>query len=123
MKWYLTDDDCSQYIRNDGTLYEMIEIIRFDVTEEDKNNGGHKYVVIINDVDMDDIYSEEIEHYIAPYGYTLGTIYKEYSEEEAKNIIAECILEESAYEGNFFNINEFDTFEEAEAFIKDYISK
>ena len=119
--WYLTDNDCSQYMRDDGTTYEMIESIWLDTTSKDKENGLHEYAVAKVSVNMDDLYMEEAECYVAPYGFTVKELFDTYTENEARALIAECVLEEDAYSDTYI-IAEFDTFEEAEEFIKNYVN-
>ena len=41
-KWDCIDSDCCQYIRSDGNIYEMIQAVWLDTTEEDRANGAHE---------------------------------------------------------------------------------
>ena len=40
--WYETDSDCAQYMRRNGSLYEMIQSVWLDTTEDDIANGCHE---------------------------------------------------------------------------------
>ena len=40
--WYETDSDCAQHMRNDGTIYEMIQAVWLDTTREDRARGLHE---------------------------------------------------------------------------------
>lgn len=102
-KWYTTDDGCCQHMRKDGLNYEMIQLVWLDTTEEDLARGLHEYVVVKDEVHLQD---ED----------TIGKII------DVNDIIAECLLEDSILcDANI--ISEFDTEKEAEQFISDYINK
>lgn len=102
-KWYMTDDGCCQHMRKDGLNYEMIQLVWLDTTEEDLARGLHEYVVVKDEVHLQD---EDTANKII----------------DVNDIIAECLLEDSILcDANI--IGEFDTEKEAEQFIKDYINK
>lgn len=100
-KWYITDDSCCQHMRKDGLNYEMIQLVWLDTTEEDLARGLHEYVVVKDEVHLQD---------------------EDTADKIVNDIIAECLLEDSIL--NDANIiGEFDTEKEAEQFISDYINK
>ena len=120
--WYLTDDDCCQYMRNDGTNYELIQYVWLDTTTQDKANGFHEYCIVHAEVDMDNLYGEEIESYISAYGYTIEGLKKEYGIDGARDLIAECVLETDSLSDAYVIANA-DSVEEAEKFIKKFIKE
>ena len=121
-KWYTTGDGCCQHMRKDGLNYEMIQLVWLDTTEEDLARGLHEYVVVKDEVHLqDEDTADKIVDAISCYGYTVPFLIKEYGH-DANDIIAECFLEDSIL--NDANIiGEFDTEKEAEQFIVDYINK
>lgn len=92
-KWSLMDSDCMQYMRHDGTLYEMIQYIWLDTTEEDRAKGLHEYVICKAEVDVLDLDDEDVLCAISSYGYTIISLLQEYGD-AALDMIAECYLEE-----------------------------
>lgn len=92
-KWYSTDNDCAQYMRKDGTLYEMIQYVWLDTTVEDKEQGLHEYVICKTELDVNDLTDNDVLGVISSYGYTIISIMEEYGL-SAKDIIAECYMEE-----------------------------
>lgn len=121
-KWYMTDDSCCQYMRKDGLNYEMIQLVWLDTTEEDLARGLHEYIVVKDEVHLqDEDTANKIIDAIDCYGYTVPFLIKEYGH-DANDIIAECLLEDSILcDANI--IGEFDTEKEAEQFVTDYINK
>lgn len=113
-KWECTDSDCCQYMRQDGKLFEMIEMVWLDVTEEDRENGNLPYIVVREIIDLDDFNEEEIKGYLAPYQYSF--------EGQDDWTIAECILEEVIM-SNWCIVAEFEQFEDAEQYIKEVVNK
>ena len=95
-KWSLLDDDCAQYMRNDGTLYEMIQYIWLDTTEEDRANGTHEYVICKTEVDVLDLSDDDVLCAIRSYGYTIVSLLQEYGD-AAMDMIAECYMEEELF--------------------------
>ena len=91
--WYETDSDCCQHMRNDGTVYEMIQAIWLDTTREDRARGLHEYCIVQGSIDLKDYSEDDMECYISSYGYTMDSIRSEYGD-DMWNIIAECILED-----------------------------
>ena len=118
----MTDDNCCQHMRKNGLNYEMIQLVWLDTTEEDLARGLHEYVVVKDEVHLqDEDTADKIVDAISCYGYTVPFLIKEYGH-DANDIIAECLLEDSIL--NDANIiGEFDTEKEAEQFIVDYINK
>ena len=92
--WYETDCDCYQHMRNDGTVYEMIQAVWLDTTREDRARGLHEYCVVQGEIDLNDFSEEEMECYIHSYCYTMAGLKAEYGN-DMWGIVAECILEES----------------------------
>ena len=121
-KGYTTGDGCCQHMRKDGLNYEMIQLVWLDTTEEDLARGLHEYVVVKDEVHLqDEDTANKIIDAIDCYGYTVPFLIKEYGH-DANDIIAECLLEDSILcDANI--IGEFDTEKEAEQFIVDYINK
>lgn len=117
--WYCTDNDCCQYVRNNGSKYEMIQAVWLDITEEDKQKGLHEYCIVRIGIDLDDYSDEEKKMHIADYGYTLEGVVQEY-EEVANDIIAECIMENESL-NNTYVIDDADSFEEAKEKIEKII--
>ena len=119
--WYETDSDCHQHMRHNGTVYEMIQCVWLDMTEEDRAEGRHEYCVVRLSMDLNDCSDEEKESYLSAYDYTLQGITEEYGD-EADSIIAECILEEDILCDSCV-IAEADSFEEAKDIILKYMFK
>ena len=117
----MTDDSCCQHMRKDGLNYEMIQLVWLDTTEEDLARGLHEYVVVKDEVHLqDEDTANKIIDAIDCYGYTVPFLIKEYGH-DANDIIAECLLEDSILcDANI--IGEFDTEKEAEQFIAGYIN-
>lgn len=113
-KWECTDSDCCQYMRRDGKLFEMIEMVWLDTTEEDIEEGNHPYIVVQEIIDLNDYSEEEIKGYLAPYQLSF--------EGQDDWTIAECILEEVIL-NNWCIANAFYTSEDAERYIKEVINK
>lgn len=120
--WYETDSDCAQYMRNDGNMYEMIQAVWLDTTEDDIALGCHEYCIVQMGVDLELYSREEKESYLSAYGYTLDGICREYfgDEESINSIVAECILE-SEILNDAYVIDDADTFFEAKEKIKKII--
>lgn len=113
--WYETDSDCYQYMRNDGTVYEMIQAIWLDTTREDRAKGLHEYCICQGEIDLNDFSEEEMECYISSYGYTMDGLREEYGD-DMWDIVAECILEEYIMRDACVIANA-DSFEEAKKII------
>ena len=113
--WYETDCDCYQHMRSDGTVYEMIEAVWLDTTEEDRQMGYHEYCVCQGEIDLNDFSEEEMEGYVFSYGYTMESLREEYGE-DMWGIVAECILEECIF-CDACVIADVDSFEEAKKII------
>lgn len=113
--WYETDNDCYQHMRNDGTVYEMIQAIWLDTTREDRARGLHEYCVCQGEIDLKDFSEEEMESYISSYGYTMKCLREEYGD-DMWGIVAECILEEYIMRDSCV-IADADSFDEAKKII------
>lgn len=109
--WYETDSDCAQYMRRNGSMYEMIQSVWLDTTEDDIALGGHEYCIVSMGIDLDDYSEEEKEMYVSTYGYTLNQLIGMY-DTGADDLIAECILE-SEILSDAYVIADADTFFEA----------
>ena len=94
--WCETDPDCCQHMRNNGTVYEMIQAVWLDTTREDRARGLHEYCICRGEIDLKDYSEEDMECYILSYGYTLDSLRAEYGN-DMWNIVAECILEEAIF--------------------------
>ena len=121
-KWYCTDDDCSQYMRKDGKKYEMIQYVWLDTTEGDIKNGLHKYVIVKNELNLDNLTDDDVLTSIgSSYGYTIISLIETYGD-SVLDIIAECVMEDDiARDCNI--IDEADSQIEAEMKIKKYIEE
>ena len=119
--WNCTDNDCCQYVRNNGSKYEMIQAVWLDITEEDKQKGLHEYCIVRIEIDLDDYSDEEKETYISYYGYTLESVREEYKD-GTDSIVAECIMEDESL-SNVYVVDDADSFEEAKAKIKKIINE
>ena len=119
--WYETDSDCCQHMRNDGTIYEMIQAVWLDTTREDRARGLHEYCVVQGNIDLKDYSEEEIECYIHAYGYTLDGLKAE-DGTDMWGIVAECILEESICCDSCV-VADADSFNEAKEIIERIIEK
>ena len=113
-KWYETDNDCCQHMRKDGRVYEMIQCLWLDTTEEDRLLGQHEYVILQDSIDLNDVTMAEIYDALATYDYELNELAWEYGHDATVDIIAECLLEERIV-CDACVIDEADTFEEAKA--------
>ena len=119
--WYETDSDCAQYIRHDGSMYEMIQTVWLDTTEDDIANGLHEYCIVRIRINLDDYSDEEKEIYIHSYGYTLESVVEEYGD-DADLIIAECIMEDESL-SDAYVIDDADSFEEAKRKIEEIVRR
>ena len=119
--WYETDSDCAQHMRNDGTVYEMIQTIWLDTTREDRARGLHEYCVVRGDIDLNDYSEEEMEGYINSYCYTLDGLKAEYGN-DMWGIVAECILEEVIVCDSCV-ISDVDSFDDARKIIEEIAGK
>lgn len=118
--WSLTDNDCCQHIRQNGSEYEMIQAVWLDTTGEDRAKGLHEYVIVNLTIDLDDYDEDAKEMYISSYGYTLASLSAEYGD-AMDSIIAECILEEESLRDSCI-IDVANSFEEAKAKIQKFIT-
>lgn len=107
--WVCTDPDCCQYMKHDGSRYEMIEVLWLDAaTEED---GKSRYVVLNGTIDMNDYTPDEIEGYVSAYNF---------AEPITEDMKAECILEETLL-SDAYAVKLFRTEEVATAYVECYI--
>lgn len=111
-KWDCTDIDCCQYIRRDGSVYEMIQAVWLDGDQPE-------YCIVRIQIDLDDYSDEEKELHISSYGYTLDSVVEEYGD-DADSIIAECIMEDESL-SDAYVIDDADLFEEAKEKIEKII--
>lgn len=109
--WDCTDPDCCQYIRRNEDVYEMIQAVWLDTTEEDCANGAHEYCIVRIGINLNDYSDEEKETHISSYGYTLESISEQYGD-DADLIIAECIMEDECLSDTYI-IDDADSFDEA----------
>lgn len=119
--WDCTDPDCCQYIRRNEDVYEMVQAVWLDTTEEDRANGAHEYCIVRIGINLNDYSDEEKLCYISSYGYTLESIVEEYGD-GADGIIAECIMEDESL-NDAYVIDDADSFDEAKAKIEKIIKE
>lgn len=117
--WSEIDTDCCQHIRNDGDVYEMIQCVWLDTTDDDREEGLHEYCVVRMDINLNDYTNEEKEMFLSSYGYTLDSVVTEYGD-VADSIIAECILESEILRDSCV-IADADSFEEAQNIVLKYM--
>ena len=91
--WYELHNDSYQHVRNDGSVYEMIQAVWLDTTREDMARGLHEYCVVRGEIDLKNYSEEEMEGYFGHYGYTMENLRDQYGD-AMYGVIAECILEE-----------------------------
>lgn len=113
-KWECTDNDCCQYMRQNDNLFEMIQAVWLDTTEEDLEEGNFPYIVVREVIDLDDYSKEEIEEYLISHAFTL--------EGQSDWMKAECILEDVILR-NWCIVAEFYTPKDAEKYIKGVVNK
>ena len=111
-EWTCTDSDSAQYMRKTDGQWEMIQAVWLDTTDEDIKKGLHQYTIVHGWISEDDITDEDIEIVCASYSFI---------EEPDRDTIAECILETDLMSDEY-TIADADTFEEAEKFIKNFIT-
>ena len=111
-KWILTDNDCAQYVRKTGSVYEMIQAVWLDRTS-DEIGKTPQYVIVKDEVDISLIDPCELECAISTYGY---------DELPDEWICAECYLEEDCLCDGCI-IGEAETFEESKVFIEKFIRR
>lgn len=119
--WCETDLDCCQYMRNDGPIYEMIQAVWLDTTEEDIAAGRHEYCICKGDIDLSQYDDDEVLSAIHSHGYSIISLLEQYGD-AALHIIAECILEEEIMRDACV-VADADSFEEAKGIIKKIIEK
>lgn len=87
--WILTDDDSSQYVKNEGNnVFSLIEMSLI-------NPETGEYKVYYDTLDINEYWHTmrlEMEGIISGFGYTPESITKIYGDERDQ-IIAECIFE------------------------------
>lgn len=111
-KWFCTDDDCCQYMKETPYRWEMIELLWLDTTNADRTKGCLEYVVVHGWVFKEELTEEDAEYAYSTYGYEKDSI--------DERLVAECRLEAELLYDEFviFQSNER---KEAEDFIKKYI--
>lgn len=119
--WDCTDSDCCQYIRRNGDVYEMIQAVWLDTTEEDRAHGAHEYCIVRIGINLNDYSDEEKEIHISSYGYTLESISEQYGA-DADLIIAECIMEDESL-SDAYVIDDADSFEEVKEKIEEIVRR
>lgn len=115
--WMLTDDDSSQYVKNEGNnVFSLIEMSMI-------NPETGEYKVYYDTLDINEYWHTmrlEMEDIISGFGYTPESITKIYGDERDQ-IIAECIFE---HYGDFQACELFTgTREDCRNAIKQYILK
>ena len=120
--WELTDSDCYQHIRCVNDVYELIQFVWLDITEQERDNGLCEFCIVTTTCNLNDYSEKDIEMYISSYGYTHENLIKEYGKEGANDVIAECILEEECLHTSCI-IADFNTEEECISFIEKYVKE
>lgn len=110
-EWILTDDDCSQYVKQlDDTVFKLIQISSIGYDDE---KAVYKETIDLEDFDEDDIRQ-------ILYGFSydgIEDVQNQYGD-ASNQIIAECLFEDRIYwlphcfQG---------TYQECEDYIKQYI--
>lgn len=111
--WNCTDSDCMQYLRRDGSFFEMIEMYWLDRVKEEEETVP-EYVVLRTTIDLDCYDDDEITAYVSSYGYTL--------DETDAWMRAECILEDELV-SDVYVVHESFSRGDAENYIKSVIEK
>lgn len=120
-EWFCTDGDCMQYCRDNGnSTYDFVEIVWLDTVEGDKGYPDKEYTVKSAYIDLSDYTDDEKEIAASSYYDSLESLYSIYGD-ESEQIIAECIFEEMT-EGSATTYGMM-TKEEAEQFVKNFISR
>ena len=83
--WSCTDSDCAQYQRRDGSIFEMIQAVWLDTTEEDIERGLHPYIVVKDEIDVHDLSDEEVLLDISPYGYSIVSLIETYGDADCSS--------------------------------------
>lgn len=120
-KWECTDNDCCQYMRRHGNIFEMIQTVWMDTTETDRAEGYTPYIVVRDSINIETFEREEIEGYLASYQYSLENLREEYGD-HMDWIIAECILEEEILHDAAV-VADMETFEEAQKYIEEVVNQ
>jgi len=118
-EWKLTDDDCCQHIRKDNRKYELIQYVWFDVSDEDFQAGLHSYGIMTGEVNLNDLTDDEVIEIIKTHRQNIFNVIDSYGY-ATNEIIAEYYMEDISRQSL---IAQFDTQEEAEAFINNYIKE
>ena len=121
-EWMLTDDDCCQHIRRDGSEYELIQYVWLDTTSEDIAQGRHEYCIVKTELNIDTADKEDIDGVLSMYGYEYEKLFEDFGINGARDLIAECLMEDDALQ-DCNVIADANTQEEAEAFINNYIKE
>ena len=119
--WYETDSDSCQYVRKDKNLYEMIQAVWLDLTQEDKANGEYEYCIVKIGIDLEDYTEEEKTSAIESFCYEMDRLREDFGD-DADDIIAECIMEVNCLD-NAYVIGDAHSFEEAKNIIEDIVNK
>ena len=97
----------------------MIQYVWLDITEEDRANGLHEYVICKTELDVSDLDDNDVLCAISSYGYTIVSLLEEYGN-AAMDMIAECYMEEEIFR-DCCTLCDADSKEEAERKVLKYV--
>ena len=66
--WALTDSDCYQHIRCVNGVYELVQFVWLDTTEQEKNDGLYEYCIVNATCNLNDYSEKDIVEYIKHRG-------------------------------------------------------
>ena len=112
--WRCTDPDCAQYMRRNGDLFEMIQVV--------EPNDSDTFFALRDGAWFSDYTEEEQADAVAAYDYTLDELYRDLGKEKAEALIMECILEESIVYSECI-IAQANSFEAVEQIVKMMVEK
>lgn len=112
--WICTDPDCAQHSKKIAeSAWDYIEA---------RELPDEKYAVCVGQIDLMDYSLEEIYNCITGYYSSAEEMVELNGPEGSRHISAECLFEQTPLL-ELCVVGKYESFEEAEACIKDYISK
>ena len=125
--WFCTDPDCLQHCKKESeTVFSFIQAVWLDTCEGDERavnakDDSDNYAVCTGYIDLDQHNKEDIEGTISSYGYTMESV-REIYDEEANQIIAECLFEDYCLYDNHSIVGVV-SWEDAKEVIQKYIDE
>lgn len=119
--WYLTDDACLQFQRQESEkVFDMIQLIWLDSTEEDSGYPDRDYVVVAAHIELED---QELENYVSGYYDSISDMMGIYNLplKDLYPLIAECAFENIWDQSGYDFTSELLTKTEAEELILTYV--